>query len=154
MPFHLDRCTDSDMIEAFTIISESFGLEHPYINYAFPHHETPEGRVIGGERMLAIKKGDPNTTFLKVTDTDTGCIVGVAKWNIYDGVIPEEMALDGDYWSSETDKKYAQELTAGYLKPRRQAIKDEGGHLACKSNRSFKGISSILFEYEQHWTSW
>ena len=134
MPLQLDLCDDGDMPRAFTILSQAFAHEHPYFDYVFPKHDTPNGRKVGGERILAFKKGDPNTTFVKATDTETGIIVGVAKWNVYKGVVPDEIDMEGDYWDSEQDKKLAQEMWAGYLMPRRRAIKDTNGNLVCTSS--------------------
>ena len=134
MPLQLDVCADGDMPRAFTILSLAFAHEHPYFDYVFPKHDTPGGRKVGGERILAFKKADPNTTFIKVTDTDTGTIIGVAKWNVYKGVVPDEVEMEGDYWDSEQDKKLAQEMWAGYLMPRRRAIKDMNGNLVCTSS--------------------
>ena len=133
MAFQLAICSDEDMNRAFAIISDSFGHEHPYFDYVFPDHDTPEGRKIGAERSLATKNGDPNTTYVKVTDIKTNIMIAVAKWNIYDGVIPEEVPLSGDYWRSEEEERLAQEIFAGFLKPRRKAIQEAGGHLVCKS---------------------
>ncbi|MCJ1456072.1 hypothetical protein MMC28_006429 [Mycoblastus sanguinarius] len=131
MPLKLAPCTDGDMDRAFAIISDAFGQEHPYINYVFPKHDTSAGRKIGAERLRAIKNADPNTTYLKITDSDTGTITAVAKWNIYDGIIPEEVTVEGDFWDTESEKKLAQEIFAGYLLPRRQAIRNAGGRIVC-----------------------
>ncbi|KAL9105501.1 MAG: hypothetical protein Q9227_009331 [Pyrenula ochraceoflavens] len=129
MAFRLAVCTDQDMDRAFTIISDSFGHEHPYIDYVFPHHDTAEGRRVGAERIRAMKNNDPNTTYLKVTDLSTGMIIAVAKWNVYDGVIPDEVQLEGDYWENKDRKELAQEIFAGYLAPRRKAIRESGGKI-------------------------
>lgn len=132
MPLDLAFCTDADMDRAFAILSDAFGHEHPYIDYAFPAHDTPSGHQIGGDRLRAIKNNDPNTRHLEVTDSDTGTITAVAKWNIYIGIIPEEANIEGDFWASSEEKKLAQENFAGYLAPRRQEIRNSGGNLVCK----------------------
>ncbi|KAL8722507.1 MAG: hypothetical protein Q9225_001023 [Loekoesia sp. 1 TL-2023] len=121
------------MPRTFAIVSSAFGHEYPYMDFVFPDHDTAHGRKIGGERLLAMKNNDPNTTFLKVTDTDTGEMIAMAKWNIYHGVVPEEPELDGDFWAESEDKEYAKHLFWGYLVPRREAIRKSGGHLVCKS---------------------
>ena len=131
MTFELAACTDADMDRAFAIISDAFGHEHPYIDYVFPKHDTSKGRQFGSERLRAIKNSDPNTCYLKVTYSVMKNIAAVAKWNIYDGVIPEEAALEGDFWASEEEKRLAQDYFAGYLMPRRREIKRAGGHLLC-----------------------
>ncbi|KUJ14247.1 uncharacterized protein LY89DRAFT_708670 [Mollisia scopiformis] len=129
MGLKLEVCGDADMTRTFAIMSEAFGHEHPYIDAAFPEHDTPAGRASGGNRMLAIKHADPNTTFLKVTDIDTGLMIAQAKWNIYKNTIPPELDLDGDFWENDEEKEYAQLLCREYLIPRRRAIKASGGNL-------------------------
>ncbi len=133
MPLELAACTDGDMDRAFVIVSDAFGQEYPYIKYVFPKHETLAGRRTGGNRLRALKNGDPNTTYLKITDTETGVMTAVAKWNIYDGIIPDEASLEGEFWDTETEKKLAQEIFAGYLMPRRKAIKNAVGKIVCRS---------------------
>ena len=132
MPLKIESCRDEDMARAFAIISTAFG-SNPYMDGLYPGHDTAQGRKTGGERLLSFKKNDPNTHFLKAVDTETSDIVGVAKWNIYNGVIPDEVGLDGDYWPMEEDKEYANCLWASYLKPRRKSIKDTQGFVVCKS---------------------
>ena len=133
MVLELGLCEDADIHRFFEIVVDGFGTEHEYINVVFPDHETAAGRKIGGERFLAFKKSDPNTTFLKVTDKETGEIIGAAKWNICDGFIPPETGLGTtEYWESEEMAGYAEAMFKLYLEPRRKAIRDSGGHLVCK----------------------
>ncbi|KAL8651851.1 MAG: hypothetical protein Q9210_003025 [Variospora velana] len=129
MALKLEICGDNDMQRTFEILSSAFGHEHPYIDAVFPSHATASGRKIGGDRLLAIKHSDPKTTFLKVTDTDTGEMIAQAKWNIYNGEVPDDVELDGDFWAGQDEKEYAQYLFREYLGPRRAAIKAYGGHL-------------------------
>ena len=129
----LAYCEDGDIQRFFDIVSDAFGTEHEYFNKLFPKHETPEGRPPGGKRMLAMKKADPDFHFLKVTDPATKEIIGVAKWNIYDGVIPEEGGLGTtEFWDNEEEARYADHLLRQYLIERRKKIKESGGHLCCK----------------------
>ena len=106
MLLQLGPCTDLDMDRAFAIISEAFAHEHPYFNYVFPRHETARGRQTGGSRLRATKNGSLNAAFLKVTDADSGIMVTVAKWDIYDGAISEEATLEGDFWDTENEKGF------------------------------------------------
>jgi hypothetical protein len=132
MALELSYCTDADMKRAFEILSLCFGHEHPFIEAVYPLHDTPTGRAHGAERLLAMKKADPNTMFLKVTDTCTGIIIGMSKWNIYKGVIPDEVTkLEGNYWSSQEAKEVAEWYANDYLLLRNKAIRDSGGHLVC-----------------------
>lgn len=132
MALKIEECNDTDMDRTFEIISSAFGHEHPNIESIFPLQAAPQGRRFGGQRMLASKKADPNATFLKVVDTSTCEMVAQAKWNIYDGSIPDEVELDGDFWESKNEKEYAQHMFREYLVPRRKAIKDSGGRLVGK----------------------
>ena len=133
MSFELGMCTDADMDRAFTVISDAFGRRFPYFEYCFPAHDTPAGRKAGAERMRTFKNSDPNTHFVKAVSTETGDIVGVAKWNIYDGVVPDEIPLEGNFWENEREKELANEMWAGYLKNRREAVKDTGGRIVCRT---------------------
>ena len=132
MSFKLEICTDDDMERAFAIVSSAFGHDHPYIDAVFPDHDQEHGRKRGGERMLAIKKSDPNTTFIKVVDTSTGKMIALAKWNVYDGTVPEEVELEGDFWRGRDEKEYARYLFREFLVPRRKAIQDSRGRLVCE----------------------
>ena len=133
MSLKVDVCADADMPRTFAIISAAFGHEHPYFDAVYPEHDQPLGRERGGERLLAFKHSDPNTTFLKVTDTNTKDLLAVAKWNIYDGVVPDEQLPDGPYWSSQEDKEYGQHMFHEYMVPRMNAIRQSGGRLICQS---------------------
>ena len=139
MALKVDVCEDADMYRFFEIYSETFGLGEEYINVVFPNHSSPEGRTIGGKRMLDIKKSDPNTTFLKVTDTATSEMIGLAKWNIYDGFIPPETGLDTtEFWDTSEEAAYADALHRSFLKDRRAAIKSAGGHILSKFEEVLK----------------
>lgn len=133
MPFELETCTDADMDRAFAIVSSAFGHDHPYIDAVFPDHGTEHGRKRGGERMLAIKNSDPNTTFIKVVDMLSGKMIALAKWNVYkDGTVPEEGELEGEFREGREEKEYARYLFREFLVPRRRAIRESGGRLVCK----------------------
>jgi len=131
MPFRLEHCTPSDMPRLFELISLSFAHEHEYIEAVFPAHDTPAGRAAGAERMLATMESDMYATFLKVVD-DEGEMIAGAKWNLYDGTIPPEIDVSGDYWESEEEKEYAAHMFRMYLGPRRKAIRESGGRLLCE----------------------
>lgn len=133
MVLKVEVCNDDDMHRVFEIFCQAFGTRHPMVEAIYPNHDTPAGRLNGRNRMLDIKNTDPHTTFLKVVDTDTGVIIAKAKWNIWKGVIPPEVDLDGDYWETEEEKEWAQHVNREFLMARRAAIKEYGGHLVCKT---------------------
>jgi hypothetical protein len=120
---------NKDMHRCFEIISEAFGDREAYINAMFPRHHTPEGRKIGGDRYIMTKNADPFSRFLKVTDTETGEIVGQAKWIVVGHEKPPEVALQGDWWDTEEDKIYAQHMYEAFLVGRRSAIRNAKGPL-------------------------
>lgn len=138
MSFKLETCTDGDMGRGFAILSSAFGHKHPYIDACFPDHDQEIGRKRGGERLLAIKQSDPNTTFIKVTDMQTGTMIALAKWNVYNGTVPEEAELEGEFRHGPDEKEYAQYLFCEFLVPRREAINNSAGRLVCKSNAGSK----------------
>ncbi|ESZ89721.1 hypothetical protein SBOR_9897 [Sclerotinia borealis F-4128] len=129
MVLKVEVCNDDDMHRVFEIFCKAFGTKHPMLEAIYPNHDTPAGRISGGKRMLDIKNEDLHTTFLKVVDTDTGAMIAKAKWNIWKGVIPPEVDLDGDFWETDEEKEWAQHLNREFLISRRKAIKEAGGHL-------------------------
>lgn len=133
MGLKLDFCDDADMFRVFSIISDAFGDEQPYMDVLFPNHKTAEGRAQGRDRLLQIKHHDPHARFLKVTDTDTGEIIGHARWLVYEDKPTKWDELSGDYWQDEDEKALAAHLYTGYLKPRRAAIQAAKGPLVCVS---------------------
>ncbi|KAI4144741.1 MAG: hypothetical protein LQ340_006546 [Diploschistes diacapsis] len=130
MALSLSLCTDEDMPRFFAITSDGFGTEHEYFNVVFPKHTSPSGRAVGACRFLGFKHNDPSTTLLKVTDTATGEMIGAAKWNIYDGIIPPEEGLGTtEFWETEEQAQYADALFNLYLEGRRKAIRGSNGHV-------------------------
>jgi len=129
MSLKVELLADEDMLRAFTIMSDAFGTEHEYTNQVFPEHTTSVGREVGAKRYLGIKHSDPNTTFIKVTD-ETGLIIGMARWNVYDGVTPPEDRIGTkEFWHDEASADYADALVNRYSENRREAIQETGGHL-------------------------
>lgn len=148
MALVIEHCSEEDMDRTFELLSLSFGHEHPLIEAIYPSHDTPSGRYDGAERLRATKNSDPHTTFLKVVDTSVDKIIGMAKWNIYNGVIPEEEGkLEGDYWATEEAKELAEWYTNEYTKLRRDAIKESGGNLVCKFSIFSFCLPSVRGEY-------
>ncbi|KAI9649258.1 hypothetical protein NHQ30_001828 [Ciborinia camelliae] len=153
MVLKVELCNDDDMPRVFEIFCEAFDIKHPMIEAMYPNHDTPAGRVIGAKRMLEIKKKDSHTTFLKVVDTDTGVMIAKAKWNIWKGVIPPEVDLDGDYWENEEEKEWAQHMNREFLISRRQALRDSEGHLvsldilAVDPNYQRQGAGRLLVKW-------
>lgn len=77
--------------------------------------------------FIAHKNMDPTVKWCKVTDTDTGEIIGVAQWLIIQGQKPPEFDFDGPpgTWKDDTEKKYAQEIFRSFARFRRETIQKE-----------------------------
>ena len=93
MPLKLETCSDADMDRAFAVISAAFGRKHPYQNTIFPDYDIELGRKTEAKRILVIKKSDPNTTFIKVVDIEIDKMIALGKWNVFNGMVPEEVEL-------------------------------------------------------------
>jgi hypothetical protein len=63
---------------------------------------------------------------------------------VYDGEVPPEYKLEGNYWKDQEEKDYGNDLFAAYLAPRRKAIRDSGGNLVCTYQTDVSGLSSRL----------
>lgn len=132
------EATDADIPRLFAILFMSFEHDHPFVEAVYPLHDESCGRLAGSERMLVTKNSDPNTTFLKVIDEsinpavgESAQVVGFAKWNVYDGFIPDEVELDGDHWDDADAKELAQFFAREFVQLRRRAIRASNGNLCC-----------------------
>jgi len=143
------------MPRLFEVLSLGFQTNEPFLNAWYPEHWTPKGRKEGAIRFAEIRNTDPYTVFLKAVDEDTGAIVGMAKWNIYDGSMPDfdNPPDPGNHWSSDEDKQYALHLGAMFVEDRIAAIKKSGGHLvsldllAVVPQFQRKGVGDVLVKW-------
>ena len=135
MTFKVDLCEESDMQRVFAIVSDTFGPDDPFMEALLPKHSTPAGRVVGGERFLNTFKTDPVCRFVKATDTETGRIVGMAKYLVFEpGVQQVNNDMEGDYWADEDAKAYAHHLESELSRLRLEAVKSANGPLICESS--------------------
>lgn len=133
MVLKLQACADSDMSRAFEIISLAFGHGHAFVEAVWPEHESPSGRAAGAERLLQAKQTQPWAHLCKVTDTDTGDIVGFVKWDIYDKIIPEvPTSMPAQYYKDEDSKEYAEYIWKEFTRRRWDAVRTSEGRLACE----------------------
>ena len=129
MAIAVDFADDTDFYRIFCIISDSFGDDQPYIDIMFPDHHGHSGRIEGSERLLQMKRNDATTRFLKATDTNTGEIIGQAKWIVFTNGKPEETPLAGDFWATGDENEYAAYVYAAYVEPRWKAARSAEGPL-------------------------
>ena len=130
-------CTEADdWTRIFQINSIAFKHDHPYFDYLFPEHWTPEGQVAGGKRLLEMLQTDPHARFFKATVEEDGApkIVGIAKWLLYDKLdeIPERGGLDDQWYPSEEAKELAAYVASVYTTPRWEKINETRGRVVCE----------------------
>ena len=152
MTFVLSHCTpDDDFVRYFAVVAEAFGSEHPYFDFLFPSHDTPPGREAGGARLFEAFKTDPHAVFFKVSDASQGPgkgkIVGVAKWLVFDGAVPERGGLSGDWWPTSEAKELAAYIAGEYTAERWEAIEATGGHLVCQSTAPIANSCPAVADY-------
>ena len=132
MSFTISPCREGDdWTRLFAIVADAFGDIHPYLDYVFPDHALPAGKEAGGKRLLEAFKTDPHAVFYKATVTGSDEIVGVAKWLVFDGVVPERKGLTGKWWPSAEAKELANYVAGLHTAERWKAITTSGGHVVC-----------------------
>ncbi|KAL8396898.1 hypothetical protein RB594_003843 [Gaeumannomyces avenae] len=159
MPFEFGLCEPEDLERCFEVASLAFGHDHPYIDALFPAHDTPQGRA-DGARWLGSALHDPSGTgraarLCKAVDTDTGLIVGFAKWDIYDGFEPDvgPGSLKGDQWRDKEAKEWADYIWWEFTRRRWTTLKESGGHLVSLDTTSAdpayqrRGAGATLMKY-------
>lgn len=125
---------DADMDRIFEIACIAFDRNEPLWDAMWPNHWLDTGRQKGAARMRAIRTSTPSTTYLKAVDEESGIIMGMAKWNIFDDLSystnldnPPQPA--GDHWENEDEASFAALMTKLFLDERNAAIRKNGGHL-------------------------
>ncbi|KAK4507524.1 hypothetical protein PRZ48_001259 [Zasmidium cellare] len=132
MPVNVLPAEDADMPRIFEIAALAFARNEPIWDAQFPKHWTPEGRKVGGERMTLTKNSDPYTTYLKAVDVDSGKILGMAKWNIYQNTRPDPSKVKGwgdEWYETEAEQNYIKAMVPVFLAKRNAAIERTNGNL-------------------------
>jgi hypothetical protein len=132
MPIVVELCTEPDIDRVFHIISDSFGHTQPFIDTLFPRHDTPEGYVLGRDRLLEQMRTDSGVRFTKALDSETGQIIGQANWLILEEKRTDVQPED-DPWGDAEDKEHAQQLFAQYMVPRSKAFHSANGKIVGRS---------------------
>jgi hypothetical protein len=135
MPLKLGHPTDDEFASFVPMTFVAMGGRSEFVNAVWPGGFTKEGQEMSTSRFLFLKKTDSTSQWIKVTDTDTDEIIGVAQWNVYEGQKPPEMIVDGppETWPSETEKEYARELFKSYMQKRWVYIRENDLPLICKA---------------------
>ncbi|CAJ2509043.1 Uu.00g140690.m01.CDS01 [Anthostomella pinea] len=128
--FQIQDCSEADIPRFTEIVSDAFAHDHEYVDAVFYKHDTTEGRKNSAEILLNMYCHDPNGHFLKVVDTDSGKMVGAAKWNIYKaGEVPAQIELAGDFWPNEEEAEFAKAIFHAFFAPRQKVLKENDGRL-------------------------
>ena len=153
MALKLDECSDADFPRLADIMFDAFGSNEPYVDALFPGSFTPAGRAIAAKRLLQAKYGDPQSKWLKITDTSRGTIMGFAKYIIFITVPPRNPELDGDYWDNDEAKEYARHLFSEFISCRYEVVRAsketviELDTLAVDPLHQYKGAGSMLVKW-------
>lgn len=133
MALVLDFARDEDFEEMTTVAFGAMKGMSQFVNAVYPHNETKEGRDKHRQTFLYIKSIDPSQRWLKVTNTATNEIIGVANWQVYDKEKPLETPLDGPEgtWDNQDEKEWAQALFDAYMEDRRKVIREATGPVMC-----------------------
>nr|POE88075.1 hypothetical protein CFP56_11304 [Quercus suber] len=129
MPFQVAVADETDLQRLFTIAAEAFGTNEPFWDTLYPAHGTEAGRIEGGERFVKATRSQPWTTFIKVYDPATGEIVGMSKWNLYRGKMPEYVKDSTNYWPSETERLIYEFKGQEFMKTRNAYIEQTNAEL-------------------------
>ncbi|KAF2716252.1 acyl-CoA N-acyltransferase [Polychaeton citri CBS 116435] len=133
MPIQVLPAEDSDFPRLFEVFSLAFRGKEPFVDAAYPDHESAAGNAAGAARFQKSKDNDPNARFFKAVDTSlTGgdAIVGLAKWYVYTGTPPADEPFpapgtEGDYWTAVGGEElylYNKGLQPLFLRKRKDAI--------------------------------
>lgn len=128
MPVIVELCTEPDLDRVVYIISDSFGHTQPMIDIVFPRHDSPEGHVLGRDRLLEQLRTDSGVRLTKALDSETGQIIGQANGLILEEK-PHDVQLQDDPWGDAEDRDYAQQLLAQYMVPRSKAFDSADGKI-------------------------
>lgn len=146
MPLEVGVPTDEEFATFVPLTFEAMGGRSEFVNAVWPGGFTSAGQEMTRQRFLFLKSIDPSCKWVKITDTDTNEIVGVAQWNVYDKEKPPEMIVDGPpgTWATDADKEFAQELFKSFMAKRWQYIRENELPILCKSLSKFSSRPNWL----------
>jgi hypothetical protein len=112
MGFEVAAASDDDVRQLIHIMFKAYGGKNEYINAVFPRGLTQEGEDLTAQRLLFIKSIAPGVKWEKVTDSNSGNVVGGAMWALHEDAKPARFPLDGPpgTWKTEQEKEYAKAL--------------------------------------------
>jgi hypothetical protein len=126
MPFkHSLLQDDADFYNVVPFMFEA-SLPNGFIEVCWPDGMDPEAQKRHAAGFIAHNNMDPTVTWTKVTDTETGEIVGVAQWFLFKDQKPPGGDFDGPpgTWKNDYEKRYAQEIYRSVTRYREEVIRE------------------------------
>ncbi|KAL9623737.1 MAG: hypothetical protein Q9160_001967 [Pyrenula sp. 1 TL-2023] len=155
MALVLDIAKDEDFEKMMDVVFGAIDGTDEFVKAVYPLNMNKEGRDKHRQKFLYIKSIDPSQRWLKVTDTASNEIIGVANWQVYDKKKPPETTLDGPEgtWSNQNEKEWAQAIFDAYMEDRRRVIRAATGPVMClsllavKTERQFREAGAMLIRW-------
>lgn len=155
MPLTLGYPIDDEFAKFVPMTFEAMGGRSEFVNTIYPGGLTKEGQQKAKAGFLFLKGIDPSCKWIKVTDTDTNEIIGVAQWNVYESQKPPEMVVDGPpgTWKDDIEKEYAQDLFKSYMQKRWEFIRGNALPLICLNimtvapKHQYRGAGSLMMKW-------
>ncbi|KAI1415340.1 hypothetical protein F5Y13DRAFT_8128 [Hypoxylon sp. FL1857] len=157
MPLLLQVVEDErDFDEILPVLYAAFGEPYNSLRRWFiPVHTTVEAAIEDAKgRMVKGWKQHEGIHWVKVTDTDSGAIVGAAEWEIRSTVSPanEPQAPINAYWHIEgsEEKAFAEKLFVnlkGFMKERMARPHIELEQLVVHPDHRMRGVGKLLVSW-------
>jgi hypothetical protein len=127
MPLEHALVTDDTDFPKFAPLMFEAIRPNGFVDACWPNNLDPEMQKLHANGFIFHKNMDPTVAWTKVTDTETGEIIGVAQWLILKDQKPPEFDFDGPpgTWENDTEKKYAQDIFRSFARHRRDVIRNE-----------------------------
>ncbi|KAI1389435.1 uncharacterized protein F4822DRAFT_200111 [Hypoxylon trugodes] len=155
MPLALEEIKDEkDFDGVQTVLFEAFGEPYNSLRRWFiPVYTTDEAAIQDSkERTVKNWKAHDNLHWVKVTDTDTGKIIGAAEWEIREKVDSEPQKPINAYWHKEgsEEKAFAEQLLMnlkGFVKERMARPHIELEQLVVHPDHRKRGAGKLLTDW-------
>ncbi|MCJ1415052.1 hypothetical protein MMC32_001382 [Xylographa parallela] len=152
MPLQLSIADPSDL-DALTACQFAAFYPHEALHdVIWPGPPTPDNLAKCKARQQAWMQADGHSTYLKITDTNTGTIVAGAKWCIYeeDSERPERIMVDWYGEEGSAERAFGQELIDEFHRRRVERMK--GPHCLldlcfCSPTHQHRGAGTQLVQW-------
>lgn len=127
MPLQLSLVTDDADFYKFAPLMFEAIQPNGFVTACWPRNLVPEAQSLHAGGFIAHKLFDPTVKWTKITDTETGEIIGVAQWLVIKDEKPPEFDFDGSpsTGKDEGEKLYAQDIYRPSVSHRRNVLRNE-----------------------------